>query len=103
MSLSPCLANLVYRAALILTALALTSPLGAALKVGGAQTDLTPKQPVLLAGQFHVRVSEGVIDPITATVLVLEHEGDHAVFVSCDVVSIPDALRTVELIRGYWK
>lgn len=81
-----------------LITLLLGSPLFAALKVGWAQADITPKEPVLIAGQFHSRVSEGVIDPITATVLVLENEGDHVVFVSCDVVSIPDALR--DAVRG---
>lgn len=34
--------------------------------------DLTPAKPVLIAGQFHARISEGVMDPITATVLVIE-------------------------------
>lgn len=51
----------------------------------------------MLRGQFHVRVSEGVRDPITATALVLEsvHNGrtlDTAVLVSCDVVSISEEL-----------
>src|SRR5687768_4564523 len=73
--------------------LALCSPAIAALKVGWAQADITPKEPVLLAGQFPSRVSEGVLDPITATVLTLEADGEHVVFVTCDVVSIADKLR----------
>jgi len=86
------------RRAALLLALALASPLAAALQVGWAQADLTPPEPVIIAGQFHARVSEGVIDPITTTVLALEGDGDHVVFVSCDVVSIPDALR--DAVRG---
>ena len=63
------------------------------LKIGWADGDLTPQQPVFIAGQFYARVSEGVADPITATALVLDVGSDHAVMVSCDFVAIPDALR----------
>ena len=63
------------------------------LTIGWAGTDLTPEQPVFICGQFHARVSEGVLDPVTATALALESGKDHAVLVSCDVVTMPDALR----------
>ncbi|MCC7491211.1 MAG: hypothetical protein IT204_02635 [Fimbriimonadaceae bacterium] len=68
------------------------------LQIGWAQVDLTPPEPVLVAGQFPSRVSEGVADPITATVLVLEGGGDQAVFVSCDIVTISHDLR--DAVRG---
>lgn len=66
--------------------------------IGWASTDITPDQPVLVTGQFHARVSEGVKDPVTATVLALESRDDSApggaaVMVSCDLVVIPDAFR----------
>lgn len=64
-----------------------------ALRIGWAGADITPGDAVLIAGQFHARLSEGVADPITATVLVLDGGDDHAVFVSCDLVAIPDELR----------
>ena len=67
------------------------------LRIGWAQADITPSGPVLIAGQFHARVSESVADPITATALVLDSAEDHVVFVSCDVVSIADELR--DLVR----
>jgi hypothetical protein len=98
MSRSPCRVNLHCAWTALGLALALASPLTAALKIGWAQADITPPEPVIIAGQFHARVSEGVIDPITATVLALEGDVDHVVFVSCDVVSIPDALR--DAVRG---
>ncbi len=63
------------------------------MRVGWGQTDMTPPEPVLVSGQFHARVSEGVADPITATVLILDAGTDHAVMVSCDLVSISNALR----------
>lgn len=63
------------------------------MKIGWAEADITPPEPVLIAGQFHARVSEGVDDPITATVLAVEAGEDHFAFVSCDLVSISEDLR----------
>lgn len=66
------------------------------LEIGWATADLTPDAPVLVSGQFHCRISEGVRDPVTATALALA-SGDgvpavSAVLVSCDLVGIPDSL-----------
>jgi hypothetical protein len=65
----------------------------AALKIGWAESDITPPEAVSLAGSFGARVSERVCDPITATVLVLESGGDHVVWITCDLVAIADELR----------
>jgi hypothetical protein len=73
--------------------LATTPCLSAAIKIGWAEQDITPQEPVLLAGQFNFRVSENVLDPITATVLVLETETDQVTWVSCDLVGIANELR----------
>jgi hypothetical protein len=66
------------------------------LQIGWASANLTPDQPVQLAGQFYARVSEGVLDPVTVTALALT-SGDAGlsqaiVLVSCDLVGIPDSL-----------
>ncbi|MDY0169203.1 MAG: hypothetical protein RBS80_21855 [Thermoguttaceae bacterium] len=68
------------------------------LRIGWATVDITPDQPVVLRGQFHARVSEGVMDPVTVTALALESVRggaveDWAVLVSCDLVSIADEVR----------
>ncbi len=68
------------------------------LKTGWAQSDITPYKPVLLAGQFYARVSEGVQDPVTATALAVESLQNgtpkgQAVMVSCDLATISDELR----------
>lgn len=68
------------------------------LRIGWATADITPEQPVVLRGQFHARVSEGILDRVTATALALEtvQEGatkDWAIMVSCDLVAIGDELR----------
>ncbi len=62
------------------------------LKIGWAQADITPEQPVMISGQFHARVSEGAIDPITATALILDAGDEHIVLVSCDLVAISPEL-----------
>jgi hypothetical protein len=68
------------------------------LRIGWAQADITPERPVLIAGQFHARISERTLDPLTATVLALESVGDapagsRVVMVSCDLIGIQDDLR----------
>ncbi len=68
------------------------------LRIGWASVNITPERPVVLRGQFHARVSEGVMDPVTATALAIESVGeggtnDYAILVSVDLVAIADKLR----------
>jgi len=64
------------------------------LRVGWAKTDITPDKPVALVGFGTKRISQGVKDRITATVLALEsvkpngEVADQAIMVSCDLISI---------------
>src|SRR5688500_11627191 len=83
----------IFRSAAYAMACSFTLPVWAALNVGWAEADITPPEPVSLAGSFGARVSERVCDPITATVLVLESGGEHVAWVSCDLVAIADELR----------
>ena len=66
------------------------------IKIGWAKRDITLQEPVSIAGQMHMRLSEGVMDPLTVTALVLDG-GEKAIFVSCDLISISDAF--VALVR----
>ena len=74
---------------------------GGELRIGWGSTDITPEQPVVLTGFSSARVSDGVLDPLTATALVLEavQDGetvDHVVMVSIDLISISsDVLQLV--------
>ncbi len=64
------------------------------LKIGWAETDITPvKQPVLVQGQQYARVSEGVKDPLKATVAAFASNRDHVLFAACDLINISDELR----------
>jgi len=68
------------------------------LWVGWATADITPPKPVALVGQLQKRISTGVRDPLTATVLALETRGsggekEQAVLVSCDLLNIERAVQ----------
>lgn len=68
------------------------------LRLGWASAEITPGRAVALSGQFHARISEGVRDPVTATALALESRDGagrpvRVIWVSCDLVCIPDPLR----------
>ena len=65
--------------------------------IGWASVDVTPARPVNLHGQFHVRISQFVGDPLTATALALETVGpdgarEQAIMISCDRVGIPGVI-----------
>jgi hypothetical protein len=59
---------------------------------GWATRSLVPEKPTMLQGQMHVRISEGVADPITVTALALEGDGDAAILLSLDVALISERL-----------
>ena len=60
------------------------------LWIGWCRGDITPRRKTLVQGQFHARISDEVISPLTATALALEVRGEdgsteQAVFLSCDL------------------
>jgi len=59
------------------------------LLIGWATRDITPDRPVNLCGQFHMRISKGVQDPVTMTALSITSGQEALVWVSCDLVFIP--------------
>lgn len=76
------------------------------LLAGWATADITPPKPIALIGQLHKRISTGVLDPLTATVLAIEADDDsghaeQAIMVSCDLLFIRQSVqqRLQERIR----
>ncbi len=65
--------------------------------IGWASLDITPDQPVLISGQFHARISEGIMDPLTVTALALESgsgpSSEKTIMISADLVVITDGTR----------
>ncbi len=62
------------------------------LRIGWASTSITPDKPVIMSGGSRARISAGVMDPLTATALVLESGSNgktaEVVLVSVDLGSI---------------
>ena len=68
------------------------------LRIGWACREVSTDKPVDIPGQFNIRVSQGVLDPLTVTALVVDNGSDLAVFLSADLVWISPYL--VEEVRG---
>ncbi len=68
------------------------------INIGWSEVSITPDKKVSLEGQFAERISQYVEKPLTATVMVVEKDGEHVVFVSCDLVHITAAL--LEAVRA---
>ena len=62
------------------------------LKIGWASRDVSTDKPINIPGQFHMRVSQGILDPVTVTALVVDNGADLVVFLSADLVVIRSGL-----------
>ena len=70
------------------------------IKIGWSEVSLVPEnRKVELVGQFYERISGEVETPIFAVAMAIESGDDHAIFVSCDLVSTSHSL--LEDIRAY--
>lgn len=58
------------------------------LKIGWSIKDVSTDLPVVLPGQFHMRVSEGLLDSMSVTALTLAGEDDYVIFLCCDLVGV---------------
>lgn len=64
--------------------------MSAPIRIGWATRDITPRRPVMLRGQFNVRMATRVRDPLTATVLALQSGDDCALIASIDSCGADD-------------
>ncbi len=62
------------------------------LKIGWAKRDVSTTEPINLPGQFYMRISTGVLDPVYATTLFIEDGNDMVCFVTLDCVVIRNFL-----------
>ncbi len=58
------------------------------LLIGWASRDVSTEKPVNIPGQFHMRISQGILDPVTLTTLVVDNADDCVIFLSLDLVVI---------------
>lgn len=73
--------------------------------VGATTVDITPKLPVALMGQFHLRLAKEIESPLLANIIAIESKdgakSDYTIFVACDliVISPPILAQTREAIK----
>jgi len=58
-------------------------------RVGRAEVDITPPAKMPMAGYYHIRLNEGLHDPLYAKALVVEQGGERVALVAVDYVQIP--------------
>lgn len=58
------------------------------LRVGVAETDITPPNGFPIAGYYHERLAEGTIDPLKAKAMVFQQGAVSAALVVCDLTAI---------------
>ena len=77
------------------------------LKIGWATRDVSTDKPVNIPGQFHMRISKGVRDPLQVNALVIEDGKDIVAFLSADLVVIRSGLldevraKTAKLLKDF--
>ena len=70
----------------------------APLKIGWAMESIDPGKNSIMPGYGYFRPSQGIIDPIYATALVLDNGKESVIFVSLDIISSRDILAKVHKI-----
>jgi neutral ceramidase len=82
----------IFSACLVAAAFAthtsVTLAADASLRVGVAETDLTPPVGFPMAGYYHERLAEGTIDPLKAKAIVFRDGDTAAALVVCDLIGI---------------
>lgn len=62
----------------------------AQIRIGWAQTSITPHRPVYNGGQIYPRISKYVHDPLMAEALALDNGESRAILLSMDLMCAPD-------------
>lgn len=57
-------------------------------RIGVATTDITPPLGIPMAGYYHTRGADGVLDPLFSKAMVIEQNGDRAAFVVLDIIGV---------------
>ena len=67
------------------------------IRIGWASRVVSAEAPLNMPGQFFMRISEGILDPLTVTALTVENDGVTAVLVSGDFIDCRSHL--LDLLR----
>jgi len=61
-------------------------------RVGVAAVDITPPMGIPMAGYYHERGADGVLDPLFSKALVIESGGERVALVTLDIISVTRAI-----------
>jgi len=64
----------------------------AEVRVGVAAVEITPPMGIPMAGYYHERGADGVLDPLLSKALVVEASGERAALVVLDIISVTRAI-----------
>jgi len=62
------------------------------LKIGWAKRDVSSTEPLMIKGQYYVRISRGILEPLYVTALTMENNGDYVIFLQTDFTGTPDGI-----------
>lgn len=62
------------------------------LKIGWSKKEISTKDPIVIAGQMFMRVSQGILDPCYLTALVVDGGEDYVIFLQSDTVVISEGV-----------
>ena len=62
------------------------------LKIGWAKREVSTNDPIVIPGQFHIRISQGILDPLYLTALVIDSGVDYVIFLQSDSVTVPEGI-----------
>jgi neutral ceramidase len=86
--------SLMLRVSFVMVLMAITAPVAdadeqaMAWRVGVAEIDITPPVGFPMAGYYHERLADGMLDPLQARAIVFRDRATAAALVVCDLVGI---------------
>lgn len=79
---------ILTRLLLLSLSIMLSTTRAADLRVGVASVDITPPLGIPMAGYYHARGADGMLDPLFSKAMVLESAGGRAAFVVLDLIAV---------------
>lgn len=82
----------IFLAVIASALLALSGAQAGEVRVGVSATDITPPLGIPMAGYYHARGADGVLDPLYSKAMVIEQDGERVALVTLDMLSVTRAI-----------